>query len=90
MSQTASIAKKKKRNINKAAVRAYAGASLEVIQKKRQEKPEARKATREAALREVRPRYICGALQFWGLRFCFIFTCVLWVEEGWRDFHQVV
>ena len=47
----AQVARKKRRNVNKAATRSVAGASLEVIQKKKSEKPEARKASREAALR---------------------------------------
>ena len=40
------------------AARAIVGASLEVINKRRSEKPEARKASREAAAREVKER--CG------------------------------
>lgn len=49
--QEAQVARKKRRNVTKAATRSVAGASLEVIQKKKTEKPEARKASREAALR---------------------------------------
>lgn len=49
--QEAQVARKKRRNVTKAATRSVAGASLEVIQKKKSEKPEARKASREAALR---------------------------------------
>merc|ERR1711981_840264 len=42
---------------NKATLsRAIAGASLEVIQKKRSEKPEVRQAARDSALREVKER----------------------------------
>ncbi|KAI7839471.1 hypothetical protein COHA_006739 [Chlorella ohadii] len=52
----AQVARKKRRNVNKAATRSVAGASLEVIQKKKSEKPEARKASREAALREIKER----------------------------------
>lgn len=36
--------------------RSLAGASLEVIQKKRAEKPEVRQAARDSALREVKER----------------------------------
>lgn len=49
--QEAQVARKKRRNVTKAATRSVAGASVEVIQKKKAEKPEARKASREAALR---------------------------------------
>lgn len=45
------MARKKRRNVNKSATRSVAGVSMEVIQKKKAEKPEARKASREAALR---------------------------------------
>ena len=48
------MARKKRRNQNKQTVRAIAGASLEVINKRRTERPEQRKASREAAL-----RYVC-------------------------------
>lgn len=37
-------------------MRSVGGASLEVLAKRRLEKPEARKATREAALREIKER----------------------------------
>lgn len=47
----AQVARKKRRNVNKSATRSVAGVSMEVIQKKKAEKPEARKASREAALR---------------------------------------
>merc|ERR1712147_621336 len=47
----------RKRRGNKATLsRAIAGASLEVIQKKRSEKPEVRQAARDSALREVKER----------------------------------
>merc|ERR1712207_101871 len=53
----ASVVSKKKRRGGKATLsRAIAGASLEVIQKKRSEKPEVRQAARDAALREVKER----------------------------------
>jgi large subunit ribosomal protein L24e len=45
------VARKKRRSSGKAATRSVAGASLEVIAKKKAEKPEARKASREAVLR---------------------------------------
>ena len=47
----AQVARKKRRNTNKASTRSVGGASLEVIAKKKAEKPEARKASREAAMR---------------------------------------
>lgn len=50
------VARKKRRATARVAARAIVGASLEVINKRRSEKPEARKATREAAAREVRER----------------------------------
>lgn len=50
------IARKKRRAASKTQARAIGGASLEVINKRRAEKPEARKASREAALREVKDR----------------------------------
>jgi large subunit ribosomal protein L24e len=53
--QEQQVARKKRRSANK-GTRAVAGASLEVITKKRAEKPEARKASREAALREIKER----------------------------------
>lgn len=49
--QEAQVARKKRRNVTRAATRSVAGASLEVIKQKKSEKPEARKASREAALR---------------------------------------
>ena len=45
------MARKKRRNVTKSSTRSVAGASLEIIAKKKAEKPEARKASREAALR---------------------------------------
>lgn len=50
------VARKKRRASTKVATRSVAGASLEVIAKKKAEKPEARKASREAALREIKER----------------------------------
>jgi large subunit ribosomal protein L24e len=47
----AQVARKKRRNVTRAVTRSVAGTSLEVIAKKKAEKPEARKASREAALR---------------------------------------
>lgn len=54
--QVTEVQRKKRRTANKAAVRAIAGVTLEVLQKKRQEKPEVRQATRDAALREIKER----------------------------------
>lgn len=48
--------KKKSRRVNKSAMKAVAGASLEVLKAKRNQKPEVRAAAREAALREVKER----------------------------------
>ena len=45
--------KKRRRATKKPYSRAIVGATLEVIQKKRSEKPEVRDAAREAALRYV-------------------------------------
>jgi large subunit ribosomal protein L24e len=47
----AQVARKKRRNVTRSATRSVAGTSLEIIAKKKAEKPEARKASREAALR---------------------------------------
>ena len=47
---------KKRKTASKAVARSIVGASLEVIQKKRAEKPEQRQAARDAALREVKDR----------------------------------
>ncbi len=49
-------ARKKTRRVNKATMKAVAGASLEVLKAKRNQKPEVRAAAREAALREVKER----------------------------------
>jgi large subunit ribosomal protein L24e len=54
--QTETAGRKKRRTVNKQAARSIAGTSLEVIQKKRMEKPEVRQASREAALREIKDR----------------------------------
>ena len=48
--------KKKARKVNKTAIKAVAGVSLDVIKAKRNQKPEVRAAAREAALREVKER----------------------------------
>ncbi|PWA82812.1 hypothetical protein CTI12_AA174990 [Artemisia annua] len=48
--------KKRRRATKKPYSRAIVGATLEVIQKKRSEKPEVRDAAREAALREIKER----------------------------------
>lgn len=50
--------KKKRRGTKKPYSRSIVGATLEVIQKKRAEKPEVRDAAREAALRYVFNVYI--------------------------------
>ena len=49
--QEAQVARKKRRSATKVQTRSIVGVSLEVIQKKKAEKPEQRKASREAALR---------------------------------------
>jgi large subunit ribosomal protein L24e len=54
--QEQQVARKKRRATLKAATRSIAGTSLEVIAKKKAEKPEQRKASREAALREIKDR----------------------------------
>ncbi|KAF8069480.1 RPL24B [Scenedesmus sp. PABB004] len=54
--QVAEVARKKRRNTNKATARAIVGVSLEVINKKRTEKPEVRQSNREKAIREVKER----------------------------------
>mmetsp|Transcript_25067 Transcript_25067/g.54505 ORF Transcript_25067/g.54505 Transcript_25067/m.54505 type:complete len:149 (-) Transcript_25067:65-511(-) len=54
--QVTEIARKKRRTAGKATARSIVGVSLEVINKKRTEKPEVRQASREAALREVKER----------------------------------
>uniref|UniRef100_A0A2P2JQG5 Large ribosomal subunit protein eL24 n=1 Tax=Rhizophora mucronata TaxID=61149 RepID=A0A2P2JQG5_RHIMU len=48
--------KKRRRATKKPYSRSIVGASLEVIQKRRAEKPEVRDAAREAALREIKER----------------------------------
>ncbi|GKV05003.1 hypothetical protein SLEP1_g17067 [Rubroshorea leprosula] len=48
--------KKKRRTTKKPYSRSIVGATLEVIQKRRTEKPEVRDAAREAALRELKER----------------------------------
>jgi len=54
--QVTEVARKKRRNATKATARAIVGVSLEVINKKRTEKPEVRQASRDAALREIKDR----------------------------------
>eukprot|EP00879_Flechtneria_rotunda_P000088 GHRR01000135.1.p1 GENE.GHRR01000135.1~~GHRR01000135.1.p1 ORF type:complete len:150 (+),score=47.48 GHRR01000135.1:98-547(+) len=54
--QVAEVARKKRRTANKATARAIVGVSLEVINKRRAEKPEVRSANREAAIREIKER----------------------------------
>ncbi|KAL2543645.1 60S ribosomal protein L24 [Forsythia ovata] len=52
----AETVKKRRRTTKKPYSRSIVGATLEVIQKKRAEKPEVRDAAREAALREIKER----------------------------------
>lgn len=52
----AEAVKKRRRATKKPYSRSIVGATLEVIQKKRAEKPEVRDAAREAALREIKER----------------------------------
>ncbi len=54
--QVTEVARKKRRNTTKQTARAIVGVSLEVINKKRSEKPEVRQASRDAALREIKER----------------------------------
>ncbi|MEW5312810.1 MAG: hypothetical protein WDW38_004416 [Sanguina aurantia] len=54
--QVTEISRKKRRTANKGLNRSIVGASMELIQKKRAEKPEVRQASREAAIREVKER----------------------------------
>uniref|UniRef100_A0A061SNP0 Large subunit ribosomal protein L24e n=1 Tax=Tetraselmis sp. GSL018 TaxID=582737 RepID=A0A061SNP0_9CHLO len=54
--QTEAVNRKKRRAVPKATARSIGNTSLEVIQKKRNEKPEVRMASREAALREIKDR----------------------------------
>lgn len=53
---TTEMLKKRRRTTKKPYSRSIVGATLEVIQKRRTEKPEVRDAAREAALREVKER----------------------------------
>ncbi|KAI8563189.1 hypothetical protein RHMOL_Rhmol03G0093200 [Rhododendron molle] len=53
---TKEAVKKRRRTTKKPYSRSIVGATLEVIQKKRTEKPEVRDAAREAALREIKER----------------------------------
>jgi large subunit ribosomal protein L24e len=50
------VQRKKRRTLGKATARSIVGASLEVINKRRTEKPEVRQASRDAALRELKER----------------------------------
>ncbi|KAL3647197.1 60S ribosomal protein L24B [Castilleja foliolosa] len=52
----AEAVKKRRRATKKPYSRSIVGATLEVIQKRRAEKPEVRDAAREAALREIKER----------------------------------
>jgi len=54
--QTELASKKKRKTVKATLARGIAGASLEVIQKKRTEKTEVRQAARDAALREMKER----------------------------------
>mmetsp|Transcript_30942 Transcript_30942/g.30589 ORF Transcript_30942/g.30589 Transcript_30942/m.30589 type:complete len:153 (+) Transcript_30942:33-491(+) len=54
--QVSEVQRKKRRTLNKAAARSIVGVSLEVINKRRTEKPEVRQASRDAALREIKER----------------------------------
>ena len=54
--QVSEIARKKRRALNKSAARAIGNVSLEVINKRKTEKPEVRQASRDAALREIKER----------------------------------
>uniref|UniRef100_A0A7S1AME5 Large ribosomal subunit protein eL24-related N-terminal domain-containing protein n=2 Tax=Alveolata TaxID=33630 RepID=A0A7S1AME5_NOCSC len=54
--QVTEVTRRKKRSTNKSAPRSIAGVSMEVINKRRQEKPEVRQASRDAAMREVKER----------------------------------
>ncbi|KAK9839100.1 hypothetical protein WJX74_009537 [Apatococcus lobatus] len=54
--QDVQIARKKRRTTTRVQARSIAGAPLELINKRRTENPDARKAGREAALREVKER----------------------------------
>jgi len=54
--QEAGVARKKRRATARAVVRPIAGVTVEQLQKRRSEKPEARKAARETAVREVKEK----------------------------------
>ncbi|GBF91873.1 60S ribosomal protein L24 [Raphidocelis subcapitata] len=54
--QVSEAARKKRRTASKATARAIVGTSLEVINKRRSEKPEVRQASREQAIREIKER----------------------------------
>uniref|UniRef100_A0A7R9TXB5 Large ribosomal subunit protein eL24-related N-terminal domain-containing protein n=1 Tax=Prasinoderma coloniale TaxID=156133 RepID=A0A7R9TXB5_9VIRI len=54
--QAMQATRKKRRAKTSNMTRGFVGASLEVIQKRRQEKPEVRKAARDAALAEIKAR----------------------------------
>lgn len=54
--QVSEVARKKRRAASKATARAIVGVSLEVINKRRAEKPEVRQAGREQAIREIKER----------------------------------
>merc|ERR1712130_637550 len=54
--QEAQVARKKRRSATRVQTRSITGASLEVLNKRRMEKPTERKASRDAALREVKER----------------------------------
>ena len=54
--QVSEVTRKKRRALTKAAVRPIAGTSVELINKRRAEKPEARKSARETAIKEVKER----------------------------------
>lgn len=55
----AEAVKKRRRTTKKPYSRSIVGATLEIIQKKRTEKPEVRDAAREAALRYVITSHFC-------------------------------
>ncbi|KAK2075559.1 hypothetical protein QBZ16_001667 [Prototheca wickerhamii] len=50
------VQRKKRRSVNKNVMRGIGNVSVEVLNKKKNEKPEQRKASREAALREIKER----------------------------------
>lgn len=53
---TSEVKRKRRRTNQKGTIKSIANAPLELIMKKRNEKPEVRKASREAAVREVKER----------------------------------